>query len=104
MQARVHVCMNTDSGSFFDIFKHALIKTYPKQVSTPPKVSGFHLNSSHSKTQAFMLSNNGRSNKLKNDKSLKNLLIQSLHPLKDDLMACMSMKGTHSASLLHSNV
>ena len=25
----------------------------PKQVSTPPKVSGFHLNPTHSKTKAF---------------------------------------------------
>ena len=87
MQGQVHVCMNTGSGSFFDIFKHASIKSYPKHVPTFPKVSGFHINSSRSKTQAFTLSKNGLKwkikEKLKNDKSLKSLLIQSLHPLKD---------------------
>ena len=48
--------MNIDSGSFFDIFKHALIKTHPKHIPTPPKVLDFHLNPSHSKTQAFTCS------------------------------------------------
>jgi len=41
--------------------------------------------------------------KFENEKSLKNLLILSLHPLKDDLVAYMSLEGTHSASPLHSN-
>ena len=45
--------MNPDREVFFDIFKHILIKNRPKCVPTPPKVSGFHLNPSHSKTQAF---------------------------------------------------
>jgi len=30
-----------------------LIKTHPKHVPTRPKASGFHLNPSHNKTQAF---------------------------------------------------
>ena len=38
---------------FFDSFGHILIKTHSKHAPTPPKVSSFHLNPSHSKTQAF---------------------------------------------------
>ena len=41
--------------------------------------------------------------KLKNEKSLKNLQIRSLHSPKDDHVAYGSMKGTHSASWLHSS-
>ena len=41
--------------------------------------------------------------KLENEKSLKNLLILSLHLLKHDLMAYMLVEGIHSTSLLHSN-
>ena len=41
--------------------------------------------------------------KLENEKSLKNLLIQSLHPLKDGLVVYLSMEVTHLASTLHSN-
>ena len=52
-QARVRVRMNQDREVFFDIFKHISIKTYHKHVPTLPKVSGFHLNPSHSKTQVF---------------------------------------------------
>jgi len=47
--------MNTDSESFFDIFKHTSIKTHSKHVPTPPKVSGFHLNSSHSKPKHLLV-------------------------------------------------
>ena len=53
MQAPACVCTNIDSGSLFDIFKHALIKTHPKHIPTPSKVLGFHLNPSLNKIQAF---------------------------------------------------
>ena len=41
--------------------------------------------------------------KWENEKSLKNLPIQSLHSPRDDNVACGSMKGTHSTSQPHSN-
>ena len=82
-------------------------KTQPKHVPTPPKVSGFHLNLSHSKTQAFTslkTYQNGRSKeKLNNKKSLKNLLIRSLHSPKGVVVICRSRKEPSSALLLHSN-
>ena len=82
-------------------------KTQPKHVPTPPKVSGFHLNLSHSKTQAFTslkTYQNGRSKeKLNNKKSLKNLLIRSLHSPKGVVVICTSRKEPSSALLLHSN-
>ena len=52
-QAQVRIRMNTDNGSFFDIFEYPSIKNHPKHVPTQPKVLGFHLNPSHSKTQEF---------------------------------------------------
>ena len=61
-------------------------KPWPKHVPTPPRVSDFHLNPSQSKTQAFtslkMDWNERSKEKLKNKKSLKDLLIRPLHPLK----------------------
>ena len=42
--------------------------------------------------------------KLKNEKSLENLLIRDLHRSKVDLATYISTKGTHLASLLHSNM
>ena len=42
-QANIHVRISTDREVFFGIFNHLLIKTHSKHVSTPPKVSGFHL-------------------------------------------------------------
>ena len=96
--------MNTDSVLFFDIFKYASIKTHPKHALTSLKASGFYLNPSHSKTQAFTCLKtylNGRSKE--NEKILKNLLIRSLHLLKDDLVAYMSLEGTHSDLPLRSN-
>ena len=53
MHADSRVCINPDRELFFNIFKHILIKTLPNHVSTLSKVLGFHLNSSHSITQAF---------------------------------------------------
>ena len=35
-------------------FNNLLIKTHPKHVPSRPKVSSFHLDLSHSKTQAFI--------------------------------------------------
>ena len=49
-QAQILVHINTYRESFLDIFKHVSIKTHPKHVPTPPKVSGFHLNRSCSET------------------------------------------------------
>ena len=49
-QASLHVSINLDIEVFFDIFKNISIKSHPKHIPTPPKVSGFHLNLSHSKT------------------------------------------------------
>ena len=51
MQEDSRVHMNLDGEVFFDVFKHILIKTHPKHILTLPKVSGFHLNPSHNKTQ-----------------------------------------------------
>ena len=54
-QAQTYACRNEHRRVFFDFFKFFSIKTQPKHVPTPPKVSGFHLNPSHNKTQAFTL-------------------------------------------------
>ena len=64
MQARYMRMHERRQIVFFDIFDHLLIKTHPKYVPTPPKVSGFHLNPSYNKTQAFTCpkkKKNGRS-------------------------------------------
>ena len=53
MQARILVHMNQRREVFFDIFKHISTKIHPKYIPTSPKVSGFHLNPSYNKTQAF---------------------------------------------------
>ena len=50
MQVNIRIRMSIDRKVFFDIFKHILIKTHPRYIPTPPKVSGFHLDLSHSKT------------------------------------------------------
>ena len=52
-QADTRVRMNLDKEVFFNIFKNISIKSHPKHVLSPLKVSGFHLNSSHSKAQAL---------------------------------------------------
>ena len=39
-QAQVYLRMNTDNGSFFDIFEYATIKTHPKHV---PKHLRYHV-------------------------------------------------------------
>jgi len=52
-QAQVLICMNPYRKVFFHISNHISTKTHPKHVPTPSKVSGFHVNSSHNKTQAF---------------------------------------------------
>ena len=38
---------------FFDIFKEVSSKINHRHIPTPPKMSGFHLNPSNSKTQSF---------------------------------------------------
>ena len=113
-QEQTCVCMNTGCTRrnehrrvFFDLFKFFSIKTQPKHVPTPPKVSCFLLNPSHSKTQAFTslkTYQNGRSKeKWENEKSLKNLLIRSLHSPKGVVVICRSREEPSSALPLHSN-
>ena len=107
MQARYMRMHERRQIVFFDIFDHLLIKTHPKYVPTPPKVSGFHLNPSYNKTQAFTCPKKKKKwkirAKLKNEKSLKNLPIQHLHSLKDDLVACRSVEETRLALQPHSS-
>ena len=52
-QAQTYARKNEHKRVFFYFFKVFSIKTHPKHVLAPPKVSSFYLNTSHSKTQAF---------------------------------------------------
>ena len=52
-QARYMHTYEHKQSVFFNISKRLLIKNHPKHALAPPKVSGFHLNLSHNKTQAF---------------------------------------------------
>ena len=65
--------------------------THPKHVPTPPKTTGFHLDPSPKKTQAFTspkMNQNRRSKaKIENEKSLKNLPIRYVHHLKGGFVA-----------------
>ena len=65
--------MSTHRRVFFDIYKVFSTKTQPKHVPTPFKVSGFHLNPFHSKTQAFKslktYQNRKSKEKLENEKN-----------------------------------
>ena len=74
-QADIHVRISTDREVFFEIFNHLLIKTHPKHVSTPLKVSGFHLDRPTTNPSIYMSKKKLKWNikvKLENEKSLKN--------------------------------
>lgn len=93
-QAQTCACKNAYKRSFLDIFKFFSTRTHRKHVPTPPKVLGFHLNSSYNKTCAFTnlkIDQNGRSKeKLE---SGKNSPIWPLHPQKDGVGIYRSRKS-----------
>ena len=57
----------------FNIFKHISSKINPKHVPTPPNVSGFHLNPSYNKTQAFTWPKT-----YQNERSMRNLKMRKV--------------------------
>ena len=84
MQADTRIHMSTSREMFYDIFRHISIKTHPTENPS--------IYISKKKLKLKIKAN------LKNEKSLKNLPIRSLHSPRDDHVAYRSMKGTLSNS------